>query len=125
MKIPTDTAEKRQVMEEYVATVEAGSDKRAFRPENFQWESDDYKEWLLATVQGVGCEFKVWQTADNTVLVTVRADGPWPAASIDWVWRSVNGYLPALAMIIHSTAIDSGASDTDLDTLAYTLAHGI
>lgn len=124
MLIPNGIAARRAVMEQYIAEAEQKG-QRAFRPEQWDFESD-FIEWRIATLQGCACTYSVWQLVDNTFLVSVRADGPWPVASIDWLWRPepLPDYTVALALILRDIVCDSGGTEIQLGELAFKLAQG-
>lgn len=109
MIIPSDPDKRREVMAAYIAEVEANSvDRRAFDGSKWPLMDSDLQVAQLAHVLGVGCEFYIYQLDSGKVITTYCGNGPWPYASVQWVWGEPCWYEEALIRVALDNAIEGG-----------------
>lgn len=97
-----------KVMAEYIAEVEANSDRRAFDGSKWPLMDSDLQVAQLAHLLGVGCEFYIYQLDSGKVITTYCGNGPWPYASVQWVWGEPCWYEEALIRVALDNALEGG-----------------
>lgn len=73
--------------EEFHAAFMAEAESSGRRPLLWdEWElMGSQEEAGLASIQGTGCIYQMWQLANGNVLVESSPSGPYPYASFRWV----------------------------------------
>lgn len=108
MRIPNDPAKRAEVMAEYIAMVEATTERRAFNASNYPLVDSDLKVAQLGHLVGVGCDYYFYQLDSGKVITTYCGNGPWPYASVQWVEGEPCWYEEALVRVALSTAVEGG-----------------
>ncbi len=111
MKIPESPTERAAVMAEYIAGVEARGEKRAFSATNFPLIDSDLQVAEMGRLLGCGCEYFFYQLEDGLVITTYRGNGPWPYASVEWVFGEPCQYEEAVLRALLIDGRDSGTSE--------------
>jgi hypothetical protein len=124
MTIPNDPAQRAAVLADYIAAVEANSTRRAFSASNYALLDGDPEVAQMGTLLGCGCEYAFWQLDDGLTLTTVNDSGPWPHASVSWVFDEPRRYEEAVLRAVLTDGLMGGGKPEEFRAMiARTMAE--